>query len=230
MDDEELRQWLRGVSLALIRGLELPSWAEPAVSRSLKMVAPEELFELGETLGLVSGNDVRQLAGLCPNLPDMLSTEQGQQSIREWESKHCMVTGLKATRGVVKRVCSFWQKGVRPHLAVCRGIAVLSISALISGSSSLRDRIAGAIGHGADNTHLISQYGELVVEGDTEDVENIDNIISEYSGFKRWSQQLIAKAIELAKGRQRVTTCWEMAKTPMTEQSANGIRSWLFRR
>jgi hypothetical protein len=113
--------------------------------------------------------------------------------------------------------------------AVLRALPVLSMSAFVPGSETLRKDLAAILGGSPEDVPaLIKGFGIAALCGN-EVVTAIDRRIQADSVWSPWIQVFLKEGRDLVR-LCRPATCWEFTESTIRKESANGIRRWLFRR
>ena len=193
MNDSELRQWLEGVSSALVRALNLPPRLERSLSQAMDVMPVASLLRWAEMLGLAKAGDVLSLAQQFPDLADNLATPEAQEAAQQWEKTHQVIPVIGALHRAVKKIVTFWKRGgQQAQHAPTQALAALGISHLVTEGEGFRTQLASAIGASRSNAvALIGSYAEVVVTNETEKLEQADRLVVENHTFGRRARAFV---------------------------------------
>jgi len=185
--DAELKQWLGGICPVVTGVLKLPRPVGKAAHQALEIISVGTALRWVEMLGIGKADEVRLMAQSVPDAVAKLSSREGQQAIRSWETAHGVVPVLRALKGTVKTILAFWKAGGRPRRAVIRALATMSASQVVPDAVKFREGLAATIGvRNSSSAYLIEGYAASVVTNEVEKIESIDRTISRSVPFGPW--------------------------------------------
>lgn len=185
--DAELEQWLSQVFPVAARALKLPRPMEKAARRAPKIVPVGTALRWVEMLRIGKPDEIRLMARNTPDAAAKLSTPEGQQTIRKWETSHRVVPVLGALKRAAETMLAFWRAGGHPRRAVIRALATLGTSHLVYDATGIREELAGVIGScQSDTVRLIEDYTATAVADEVEKIESVDKLISRSLPFGPW--------------------------------------------
>jgi len=188
--DAELKQWLVEVCPVVTRALRLPRPMEKAADRALEAVSVGTALRWVEMLRIGRADKIRFMAQSVPDAAAKLSTPEGQQAIKAWETSHRVVPVLRTLERAVQTILAFWKAGGRPRRAVIRALAALGVSHLVSDATEFREELADVISTQSDAGRLIEGYATTAVANKVEKMKDIDRLISRSVPFGPWVRSL----------------------------------------
>jgi len=185
--DAELKQWLGEVCPVVTGVLKLPRPMGKAAHQALEIISVGTALRWVDMLGIGKADEIRLMAQSVPDAAAKLSSQEGQQAIRSWETTHRVVPVLRALKGMVKTILAFWKAGGRPRRAVIRALATMSASHVVPDVAGFREELAATIGVcNSSSACLIEGYAASVVTNEVEKIESIDRLVSHTLPFGPW--------------------------------------------
>jgi|GEM_PF-3923077 len=188
--DAELKQWLVEVCPVVTKALKLPKPMGKAADRALEAVSVGTTLRWVEMLRIGRADKIRFMAQSVPDAAAKLSSAEGQQAIKAWETTHRVVPVLRTLEQAVQTILAFWKAGGCPRRAVIRALAALGVSHLVSDAAEFREELADVIGTQGDAVRLIEGYATTAVADKVEKIDDIDRLISRSVPFGRWVRSL----------------------------------------
>lgn len=175
---------------------------EQTLERGCQALGDGVLIRTAEDLGLTSSPSLYKAARSVPDLNTALATNEVQNTIQQWITKHQPLLILLALEKAVSKLTPRIIEGnIEDPYRTIRVLLVLSFASFSSSGTDLLPRF-GAILSCHEPHRMIEKFAGIALRGESETIQKIDSVVLSSGRWSKWSQWFIGQAQSLA------PQCW----------------------